>query len=56
MSFWSENFFQKTNEIFVMIFALGAVYKLRLQEEGVFGQQNRLFVNFYTIENVNGGG
>ena len=28
------------------------VYKRR----GVGGQQNRLFVNFYTIENVNGGG
>ena len=26
------------------------------QEEGVGGQKNRLFVNFYTIENVNGGG
>ena len=23
---------------------------------GVGGQKNRLFVNFYTIENVNGGG
>ena len=28
------------------------VYKMR----GVGGQKNRLFVNFYTIENVNGGG
>ena len=28
---------------------------IRLQEEGVGGQKNRLFVNFYTIENVNGG-
>ena len=28
------------------------VYKRR----GVGGQKNRLFVNFYTIENVNGGG
>ena len=28
------------------------VYKRR----GVSGQKNRLFVNFYTIENVNGGG
>ena len=36
--------------------ALGAVHKLRLQEEGVGGQKNQLFVNFYTIENVNGGG
>ena len=36
-----------------IIFPLGAVHKLRLQEEGVGG---RLFVNFYTIENVNGGG
>ena len=33
------------------------VHKLSLQEEGrVGGQKNRLFVNFYTIENVNGGG
>ena len=35
---------------------LGAVHKLRLQEEGVGGQNNWLFVNIYTIENVNGGG
>ena len=28
------------------------VYKRR----GVGGQKNRLFVNIYTIENVNGGG
>ena len=28
------------------------VYKRR----GVGGQKNRLFVNFHTIENVNGGG
>ena len=28
------------------------VYKRR----GVGGQKNRFFVNFYTIENVNGGG
>ena len=35
---------------------LGVVHKLRLQEEGVGGQKNRLFVNIYTIENVNGGG
>ena len=28
------------------------VYKKR----GVGGQKNRVFVNFYTIENVNGGG
>ena len=34
---------------------LGAVHKLRLQEEGVGGQKNRLFVNFYTVENANGG-
>ena len=35
---------------------LGAVHKLHLQEEGVGGQKNRLLVNFYTVENVNGGG
>ena len=34
---------------------LGGVHKLRLQEEGVGGQK-KSFVNFYTIENVNGGG
>ena len=34
----------------------GGVHKLRLQERGVGGQNNRLFVNFYTIEKVNGGG
>ena len=35
---------------------LGAVYKLRLKEEGVGGQKNRLFVIFHTVENVNEGG
>ena len=35
---------------------LGAVHKLRLQEEGGRWSKNRLFVNFYTIENVNRGG
>ena len=35
---------------------LGAVHKLRLQEEGVGGHKNRLFVNFYIMENVNGRG
>ena len=34
---------------------LGGVHKLRLQEKGVGGQKNQLFVNFYTIESVNGG-
>ena len=38
------------------LLTLGGVHKLRLQEEGVVGQKNRLFVNHYTIENVNGGG
>ena len=36
--------------------AIGVVHKLRLQEEGGRWSKNRLFVNFYTIENVNGGG
>ena len=35
---------------------LGAVHKLRLQEEGGSGKKNQFFVNFYTIENVNRGG
>ena len=35
---------------------LGGVDKLRLQEERDRWSKNRLFVNFYTIENVNGGG
>ena len=34
---------------------LRAVRKLRLQEGVVGGQKNWLFVNFYTIENVNKG-
>ena len=43
--------------IFHFLFSLGAVHKLRLQEEGGrWSKKNRLFVNFYTIENVNGGG
>ena len=32
------------------------VHKLRFKSRGVGGQKNLLFVNFYTIENVNGGG
>ena len=35
---------------------LGGVHKLRLQEEGGRWSKHLLFVNFYTIENVNGGG
>ena len=35
---------------------LGAVHKLRLQEEGGRWSKNWLFVSFHTIENVNGGG
>ena len=33
---------------------LGGIHKLRLQEEGGRWSKNRFFVNFYTIENVNG--
>ena len=32
----------------------GVVHKQCLQEEG--GQKNQVFENFYTLENVNGGG
>ena len=40
-----------------IVLSYGGVHKLRLQEEGgLGGQKNWLFVNFYTIENVNGGG
>ena len=35
---------------------LGAVHKLRLQEEGGRWSKNSTLVNFYTIKNVNGGG
>ena len=35
---------------------IGGVHKLRLQEEGGRWSKNRVFVNFYTVENVNGGG
>ena len=37
-----------------MSFVKGGVHKLRLQEEGGRWSKNRLFVNFYTMENVNG--
>ena len=40
----------------MMINNIGVVHKQRLQEEGVGGQENGLFVNFYTIENENGEG
>ena len=33
----------------------GAIHKLRLQEEVGRWSKNQLFVNMYTIENVNGG-
>ena len=52
-SLWSE-----TSNLWPLYVAKGRgaftnyVYKRR----GVGGQKNRLFVNFYTIENVNGGG
>ena len=37
--------------------SLGAVHKLRLQEEGGrWSKKNRIFVNIYIIENLNGGG
>ena len=42
--------------LFRTVYLLGGVHKLRLREEGVGGPKNRPFVNFYTIENVNGGG
>ena len=34
---------------------LGAVHKLRLQEEGVGNQKMSIFVNVHKVENVNGG-
>ena len=40
----------------ILMLQLEVIHKLCLQEEGVGGQKNLLFVNFYTIENVNGGG
>ena len=55
MSFLCLQFSQKTIWIEV---PYKAVHKLHLQEDvgRVGGQKNQLFVNFYTIENVNGGG
>ena len=35
---------------------LGAVHKLHLQEEGGRWSKHQLFVNFYTLANVNRGG
>ena len=37
-------------------FYLGVFHKLRLQEEGARWSKKLTFVNFYTIENANGGG
>ena len=37
-------------------FPLGGIHKLRLQEEGGRWSKILTFLNFYTIENVNGGG
>ena len=48
--------------IWVVEFPRGKVHKItprgrsQTTRRGVGGQKNRLFVNFYTIENVNGGG
>ena len=63
MVVWTKKSWFFENKVFQLIklandspLSLGGVHKLRLQEEGVGGQKNRLFVNFYTIENVNGGG
>ena len=44
------------SELCTICTKLGAVHKLRLQEEGGRWSKNRIFVNIYTIENVNGGG
>ena len=41
----------------VCIFSLmGSFTNYVYMGRGVGGQKNRLFVNFFTIENVNGGG
>ena len=37
-------------------FHMGAFTNYVYKRRGVGGQKHRLFVNFYTIENVNGGG
>ena len=47
---------QSTLNFIKEFITLGGVHKLRLREEGGRWSKNRLFVNFYTIENVNGGG
>ena len=42
--------------LYVMKMTLGAFTNYVYKRRGVGGQKNRIFVNFYTIENVNGGG
>ena len=42
--------------MYLLIFDKGAFTNYIYKRRGVGGQKNRLFVNFYTIENVNGGG
>ena len=39
-----------------MVLNRGAFTNYVYKRRGVGGQKNRLFVNFYTIENVNGEG
>ena len=42
--------------MYLLIFDKGAFTNYIYKRRGVGGQKNRVFVNFYTIENVNGGG
>ena len=39
-----------------LLLAIGAVHKLRLQQEGGRWSKELTFVNFHTIKIVNGGG
>ena len=55
---WSNKRQQCLDEIFSPYHhsTKGAFTNYVYKRRGVGGQKNRLFVNFYTIENVNGGG
>ena len=45
-----------TSWVTLCYYVKGAFTNFVYKRMGVGGQKNQLFVNFYTVENVNGGG
>ena len=54
--FWAAQSSKEENKFEFSLSTKGPFTNYVYKRRGVGGQKNRLFVNFYTIENVNGGG